>query len=218
MGGEAYIDRRLVALAAVAGCVDAASFLGLQSVFTANQTGNTVLLGIGLSQGDWSAALRSVGALAGFCVGVALAALVLRGSAAGWQRTAAAVVGAEAIALGALAALWAPAPTIVLIALAALAMGAQSALTLQLGVPGVTTTFITGTVTRIVSELAGRPRAFGEGTAGLSWVAYLTGAVVGGLIVRGWDGQVAMAVAAVASAAVALSAWRGAARRSRRRR
>ena len=37
-----YIHLRLVSLAAAAGCVDAASFLGLDQVFTANQTGNTV--------------------------------------------------------------------------------------------------------------------------------------------------------------------------------
>lgn len=55
------------ALAVVAAATDALSYLGLGKVFPANMTGNTVLLGIGIAEGDWGAALHSVCALGGLC-------------------------------------------------------------------------------------------------------------------------------------------------------
>jgi len=43
--------------------VDAISYLGLGHVFTANMTGNAVLLGLAVGQGQGLAALRSIIAL-----------------------------------------------------------------------------------------------------------------------------------------------------------
>ena len=62
-------DSLLLALSFAAGYVDALSYLGLSRVFTANMTGNTVLLAIGLAQLDADAAVRSSVALAGFLGG-----------------------------------------------------------------------------------------------------------------------------------------------------
>jgi uncharacterized membrane protein YoaK (UPF0700 family) len=56
----------LLALAFAAGYIDALSYLGLSRVFTANMTGNTVLLGIVLADFDGVAIARSSLALAGF--------------------------------------------------------------------------------------------------------------------------------------------------------
>ena len=63
----------MLALAFAAGYIDAISYLGLSRVFTANMTGNTVLLGIALAQLDGDAAARSGLALAGFLAGAAAA-------------------------------------------------------------------------------------------------------------------------------------------------
>ena len=57
--------------------VDAISYLGLGHVFTANMTGNTVLLGLAIGQGQGLAALRSIIALVGFALGAALSAVML---------------------------------------------------------------------------------------------------------------------------------------------
>ena len=46
-------------LACVAGSVDAVSYMGLGHVFTANMTGNTVLLGMALGQAESQAVARS---------------------------------------------------------------------------------------------------------------------------------------------------------------
>jgi uncharacterized membrane protein YoaK (UPF0700 family) len=78
----------LLLLARVVGYLDAVSYLGLGRVFTANMTGNTVLLGLALVQADRPAALRAGLALAGFLLGSACAAwLVERQQAGGvWPR------------------------------------------------------------------------------------------------------------------------------------
>jgi uncharacterized membrane protein YoaK (UPF0700 family) len=215
MGGEAYIHARMVALALVAGCVDAAAFLGLDGVFVANQTGNTVLLGIAAGRGEWEQVARAGDALGMFCVGVAVAAVLLRGAPAGWPGRVTLLVALEAVLVGALVLLWHPLPSAVLIAFAGAAMGIQSAATQHAGVPGVTTTFVTGTLTRIFSELGGRPRAFPERTAALAWLAYLLGALAGGLVERAAGSRTAMLLAAVVLAAISLSAWRPGGPRSR---
>ena len=67
----------MLALAFAAGYIDAVSYLGLSRVFTANMTGNTVLLGIALAQLDGDAAARSGLALAGFLAGAAAGAWIV---------------------------------------------------------------------------------------------------------------------------------------------
>jgi uncharacterized membrane protein YoaK (UPF0700 family) len=69
-------DVSLMALTLAAGYLDAIGYLVLGGVFTANMTGNTVLLGLHLSQEQGAAVLRSVVALAGFGAGLLLGALV----------------------------------------------------------------------------------------------------------------------------------------------
>ena len=55
-------DLMLLALTWAAGSVDAISFLALGRVFTANMTGNTVLLGLHLAQEQGAGALRAFAA------------------------------------------------------------------------------------------------------------------------------------------------------------
>lgn len=218
MNVRAYIHVRLLALAAAAGCIDAASFLGLEQVFTANQTGNTVLLGIAIGEGDGHAIARTGASVAGFLVGVAIAALVLRGLTAGWSKRVAVVLAAEAVLLAMAAALWHPLGTVALVVIISAAMGAQSAAAMQVGVPGITTTFVTGTLTRFARQLVDRSdRARPEAAPPLAWLLYLCGAIVGGALSR-WTGDAVTVL--VGAAIVALSALPvpAAVRRSRRRR
>ena len=73
-------DAMVLVLTWAAAGIDAISYLGLGHVFTANMTGNTVLLGLAIGQGQGLAALGSIVALAGFALGVAISALVHRGA------------------------------------------------------------------------------------------------------------------------------------------
>lgn len=152
-GGDGYDGRMLAATAAAAG-TDAITYLGLGHVFTANMTGNTVLLGIGVATGDFAAAWRAATALGGFVAAAVAVGVAQPGR--GWSRGVLAALVAEVALLAALAAWWStlpPHPTggprYGLIVLSGAAMGTQSAAVRQLGVPSVTTTYITGTWTTL---------------------------------------------------------------------
>ncbi len=147
-----------------AGSVDAISYLALDHVFTANMTGNTVLLGLALGQGHGWAALRSIVALAGFALGAALGAIIVeRGPKRGdWPAAVTKAIFLEGVILGIFAVTW-HVPGIArsggvvyaLIALSAVAMGMQSAAIRHLNVPGVATTYITGTLTSFMAGFVG---------------------------------------------------------------
>jgi uncharacterized membrane protein YoaK (UPF0700 family) len=152
----------LLALTWAAGSVDAISYLGLGHVFTAMMTGNMVLLGLALGQGHVLAAFRSIVALVGFGVGVGLGATIVRDDPGDgdWPGAVTAALAGEAAILTAFAMTWhvsgaarGEGVTHALVVLCALAMGVQSAAVRRLGVPGIATTFITGTLTSLVVDL-----------------------------------------------------------------
>jgi uncharacterized membrane protein YoaK (UPF0700 family) len=150
-------------LAWAAGSVDAIGFLGLNHVFTANMTGNTVLLGLTLGQGRGLAAMSNVIALVAFGLGVALGAWIVDpGKPGTWDRRVTSAIFWEAMILAAFTLLWhltpggaqrGQIPLYLLIALSALAMGLQSAAVRSLNLPGVATTYVTGTMTSLLAGL-----------------------------------------------------------------
>jgi uncharacterized membrane protein YoaK (UPF0700 family) len=204
MPADPHIAARLAVLAAAAGAVDAASFLGLDQVFTANQTGNTVLLGIAIGVGDGDAVLRTGVSVAAFAAGVMLGARALRGATAGWSAPTGRILLVQAGLLAVAAALWAPLDTAALIAIVAAAMGVQSAAALRVGVPGVSTTYVTGTLTRMAARLVDPRAGPREVAPPLAWLAYLAGAIAGGLLSRWTDGGATVAVGAAVVVAAAL--------------
>jgi len=157
----------LLALTGAAGCLDAIGFLALGHVFTANMTGNTVLLGLHVAQEQGAAAVRSLVALLGFGVGLVIGALIVERSvdATPWPRAVTQALGLEVVILAVFAIgsyltavireVW-EAQT--LIALSAIAMGIQSAAARRLDVPGIATTYLTGTFTSAVTGLVAKSR------------------------------------------------------------
>lgn len=144
----------------VAGTVDAISYLALGHVFTANMTGNAVLLGLALGQREGLAAVRSLVALAGFVLGAATGALLMnrRRTELNARRALIAPVLTEAAVLVIfLVILRASAPPLgqpdlyALIVLSAIAMGIQSAAVQRLKLPGIATTVVTSTITSMVA-------------------------------------------------------------------
>jgi uncharacterized membrane protein YoaK (UPF0700 family) len=189
----------LLALALASGFVDAASYLGLGRVFTANMTGNTVLLGVAVAEGSGFEAARAGAALGGFCLGVALGVLLVERSDRGWPAVARRTFALEIAALVALLAGWTavgvPSLRYGLIALSGLAMGTQSAAVRAARTGGIATTYVTGTLTgaigRLVEHLRGESQS--TGTAGLGggvWVTYAIGALGGAALERAWHGAV----------------------------
>jgi uncharacterized membrane protein YoaK (UPF0700 family) len=170
--------------------VDAASYLALGHVFTANMTGNTVLFGLALVQGDVNTVGRVALALVGFVVGGALGAWIayLGPREEGWPRGVTIALIVECVFLAALA----NDRSEILgmrVMFASLAMGIQSAAARRLDVLGVTTTFVTGTLTSLVSLIARHgvlASASGHGKRLLAavWGVYVVGAMAAGTAVK----------------------------------
>ncbi|HUJ38977.1 MAG TPA: YoaK family protein [Candidatus Acidoferrales bacterium] len=170
MLSRARRDSFVLLLAWAAGGVDAIGYFGLNHVFTANMTGNTVLLGLSLGEGRSLAAISNLIALVGFAAGVALGALIVEsgGRPGTWDRRVTAALFLEAVMLAAFTVLWHLSPgrrlpgsavLYILIAFSALAMGIQSAAVRRLNLPGVATTYVTGTITSLFSGLTALVRS-----------------------------------------------------------
>ncbi|MEV5571768.1 YoaK family protein [Spirillospora sp. NPDC052269] len=198
----------LMTLTLVSGFVDAVSYLGLGRVFTANMTGNVVLLGFAAAGAPGFSAGRSLASLAAFLVGAVCAgraeAFFRERSRVQWVRS---TLVAEAVLqiIATIVAFTADAEY-VLIILLALAMGLRNGTVRKLGVPDMTTTVLTLTLTGIASDssLAGgsNPRIVRRV---LAVVAMLAGAFAGAALLRGpglaWS--LAASTVLVSAAAVA---------------
>lgn len=164
--------------------MDALSYLALGHIFTANMTGNTVLLGLSVIQGDAAGAGRATLALGGFLLGGAIgAAIAYRGRHEHrWPHGVTVALIVEVVLLAMLASSRS-ASIAVRIALAAIAMGIQSAAARRLDILGVATTFVTGTLTSLISLIVRhgvRTSGHGKRFLGAVWVIYVAGAMAAG--------------------------------------
>lgn len=157
-------DLMLVLLAVAAGSADSWSYFGLGHAFVANMTGNTVLLGIAVSLHRYL--LHPGISLMSYIAGAAVAAFLTRNVREGsdWPRVVSQTLAFESMLLIIAAIGWALAgrgPTRpgstpqldALLACVGLAIGIQSGAMLQLKIPGVVTTYITGTWTTLTNSL-----------------------------------------------------------------
>jgi uncharacterized membrane protein YoaK (UPF0700 family) len=156
-----------IALTFCSGAMDVASFTRLGNVFASVMTGNMVLCGLAIARGSVSLLLHTVVTFFGYVAGVVLGTrlanvgttrlaelallaeltllaelALLVGLAVGWE-----VCGGRPIGLA----------QFCLLACGSAAMGAQSSAVQQMGLTSVSTTFLTGTLTGLVSSLA-QPR------------------------------------------------------------
>jgi uncharacterized membrane protein YoaK (UPF0700 family) len=142
------------------GVVDAIGYLGLDKVFTANMTGNVVILAMGLTGQDGLPIVGPVVALIGFVVGAAVAGRLLRGVPKGWHRrdttVLALVAGLLLIALVPTAFITStpadPALGLPVTALLAVAMGMQAGAARHIAVTDVTTVVITSTLAALAFD------------------------------------------------------------------
>jgi uncharacterized membrane protein YoaK (UPF0700 family) len=143
-----------------AGCVDAIVYIKAH-VFTANMTGNAVLLGISAGRDLSRATVHSLVALVAFAAGVVLSSILVgeEGHGIPWKGVRIAAV-TETIVLVLFAGVFLlPIPQTselaleCLIVLSGFAMGMQSATVKRLNLPGIATTYITGTMTSLIAGM-----------------------------------------------------------------
>ena len=181
----------LLVLTLVTGLVDAVSYLKLGHVFVANMTGNVVFLGFAVAGATDLSIPASLTAIAAFLAGAFAGGRL--GSSLGHHRgrlvaiaaylqialvAAAAVVSTAAFASQSMAVSYA------LIVLLALAMGLQNAIARRLGVPDLTTTVLTLTLTGIAADstLAGGTNP-NPGRRVVATVTMFLGATIGAVLI-----------------------------------
>lgn len=142
----------------VTGLVDAVSLLALGRVFTANMTGNVVLLAFAVAGVPGVSFARSLTALVAFLAGAAVGGRLLsRAAPEERARAALRAFGLEVVLLAAAAAcavdLRDSSPFVyAIIVLTAVAMGARTAAVRKLAIPDLTTTVLTLTVTGLAAD------------------------------------------------------------------
>lgn len=157
-------DLLLMLLAVAAGSADAWSYFGLSHSFVANMTGNTVLIGVAMVShgGDFAHPLI---ALSGYAAGTIAGALSTRkvNPENIWHKAVSWTLLIEAFLIAAVEVGWATLPRTndsrplehdVLLGCLAVAVGIQSGAMLRLRIPGIVTTYITGTWTNLMSGIA----------------------------------------------------------------
>lgn len=221
-------DSLLLVLSAAAGSADAWSYFGIGHSFVANMTGNTVLIGVAMAQHNGDL-LHPLLTLAGYAPGVLAGAMLTRkiNPRNCWTRVVSGTILVEALVMWLAEISWslrihlspAAAPgRDSLLAVVALAIGIQSGAMLQMKIPGVATTYITGTWTNLMSGLTrlfsrekklpgGSIASFEERLLLQAGVlaAYLLSAVLTGLLLR----FIPAAAGVLPAAAVSFTAFYG---------
>jgi uncharacterized membrane protein YoaK (UPF0700 family) len=174
----------LLVMTAVTGIVDAVSYLGLGHIFTANMTGNIVMMGFRLGGASGISLSRSVIALFCFMLGAAAGGRMSRSLDPRQLRIRGLLV--EAALLFIAAAISSNANMLDgVVASMALAMGLRTAVVRKLGVADMTTTVLTLTIAGLAADsaLAGdsNPRWRRRSAA---IVCMLAGAAAGAALLR----------------------------------
>src|SRR6266853_1884002 len=159
---DKVIPYALLGMTAVTGLVDAVSYLSLGRVFTANMTGNIVLLAFATVHVSGLSIARSLTALLGFLIGAVLGGRVMARASADSQIRFAAqafllevafLLAASFCSIGYRGDLLEDSfQPFALIALTALAMGIRNAAVRKLAIPDLTTTVLTLTITGIGAD------------------------------------------------------------------
>lgn len=179
----------VVVLIVASGSLDAVGFLRLGEVFTSVMTANMVLLGVAAGTRDAALAAHAGTAFGAYILG-SFAGSRIAGHAQddqpAWPDRVSVTLTVELTVLTVFAAWWEAtgghppgAQTYGLLAVNAIALGMQSAAVLRFGVPGLSTTYLTGTLTQFVASL-GRGRFLTQGLASL--LAIVSGGAIGAVL------------------------------------
>lgn len=202
----------LLALTVVTGLVDAVSILSLGRVFVANMTGNVVFIGFAAAGAPGFSLSASLSALAGFLIGAYAGGRIVTRlrSNRGRLLFGGSVFEVVFVAIGLV--IVAAVPTSHAAAAAgtamvvAAALGAQNAVVRALGVPDLTTTVLTMTLTGLAADVRHGFTAVSLRRV-LAVLTMFGGAVIGALLVLRIAPSAGLGVATAVLVVVALFAW-----------
>jgi uncharacterized membrane protein YoaK (UPF0700 family) len=204
------LARTLLVLTFTTGLVDAASYLGLGRVFTANMTGNIVFLGFGIAGSGGLPVVAPLVSLGAFLVGAGAGGVLAARMAEHHPRHLAWALAIEVSVIAAavvVAAVIDIRPNAVsgdsVIALLALAMGVRNATIRRVAVPDLTTTVLTMTLTGLAADSPFFGRT-GKGSTRrtAAVLAMLAGALAGALLLK-----TSLVLPLAAAGALALAAF-----------
>lgn len=189
---EAVRDVLAVILTLATGATDAIGFLRLGGVFSSVMTANMVLLGISVGREDGALAFHTGAAFAGFVIGGFLGSRVAGAPREGqgvWPRSVSTALALE-LAIFLVFTVWwevdAAHPsgdvTYLLLAVNATALGVQSGAILRLGVTGLSTTYLTGTLTQVLASLSTKGTPLHARSVGVL-LALVSGGILGAVLV-----------------------------------
>lgn len=187
-------DVLVVVLAVTSGATDAIGFLALGAAFTSVMTGNMVLFGIAAAHGDLVSLGLTAAAIASFVAGAAAGARIAgtaQSNDSWWPAAINKALWLEMALFAVFAACWwaldsAPSANTLLplLALNAAALGLQSSAIQRFGVSGLSTTYMTGTLTSVVIKLVSGKKLAEVGHSLWILLGLIAGAALGALLVR----------------------------------
>jgi uncharacterized membrane protein YoaK (UPF0700 family) len=193
--GERNLRHALVvALTLNAGATDSIGFLALGGAFTSVMTGNLVLFGISAAQTDGSLARHTATAvlcyIAGCILGARIAGIARSGDPVWPMAITRALVVEFAVFVLYAVGWWLNGgrPTgpiqLGLLAVNAIGLGIQSSAVQRFGVSGLSTTYMTGTLTTLIVRLSSGHRLRDVTDSGQILAALVAGAVLSGVLNR----------------------------------
>ena len=204
----------LLVMTLLSGLIDAVCYLGLGRVFTANMTGNVVVLGFAAAGAPGFSVTASLTSLLVFLVGAICGGRISQ-RISRRSRLQTTAVALEAIFVAAAAVVAFAATTVstgwaryTIIAILAFAMGIRNSVIRRLAIRDMTTTVLTMTLTGLAADSSlagGRNPAAGRRVGAV--LAMLIGAVAGASLFLHRGAALPLAISAGAAALMAVTAY-----------
>lgn len=205
----------IISLTVLTGATDAIAFTRLGGVFTSVMTGNMVLIGVAIGRGTYTTLARTALAILAYIGGSLAGGRTVghpRDDDGPWPTAMTVALLVEVVLFGAFAVLWwthlhdlSGSDESALLLLSAAALGLQSSTILRLGISGLSTTYLTGTLTTVMHSLAARRSLRGNGRALAILAALIVGAAIGALAARSVPALAAAIPLSISVAVVAVA-------------
>ena len=186
--------RLVLLLTFVTGCADAVGVIALGGAFSSVMTGNMVLLGLSAGATDAALAISAASAIGAYAVGVLLGAQVAGVPSPDdpvWPASVTRALVLELASLVGFLVAWevtldqrpSDLRQLVLLMVLAAALGVQGSAVQRFGVPGLSSTYLTGTLTNLIGGIAARRPYRSLAASAYLLVALVVGSAVGALLV-----------------------------------